>query len=161
MLHVGHGHRAGRGDAAVKRLLPDVFQIGPGADVRAEGHGDDAPHPQRLQPAQYGAVFLRTGGAKGRGEQQGDGLAPLEVGEEGVGVVAVVAGVVVAQRESRAAGDAAVRVDLHHGGGAVGLDVACPGGGADPDALVAADAVFIGEDQAVLHASASVLSLVI
>ena len=150
MLNVGHDHRTGRGNTAPEILLPDVLQIRPGADVRAEGHGDQPPHAQRLESAQNRGIFLRIRRQKRGRDEQRDRLSVMKIIKKRRRIILVISRAMLTFCEACPAGNAARGVDMHRGGFPIDGQIACPRRGTYLHALVAADTFFICVDQTLL-----------
>ena len=144
MLDVGDDDRAARGDHARAPMAPQILQLRPGADVRAERHGQDVAHahlPQRAEDVPVDIGILR--GDHGR-DEHGDLLPVRERAEELLRIIDIAARAVRADGKARAAGRAAQRIDTDMRLALVHLRNTGPHRKTYADAFIAADTIFVG-----------------
>ena len=144
MLDVGDDDRAARGDHARAPMALQVLQLCPGADIRAERHGQDVTHahlPQRAEDVLIDVGILRED--RGR-DEHGDLLSARERPEELLRIIDIAARAVRTDGKARAAGRAAQRVDTDVRLPFIYLRNAGPHRETDTDAFIAADTIFVG-----------------
>ena len=105
----------GLGYAAGETVLPDIIDITPGGDIRAERNVDETFDAELFQSAQHLLVFIRIIGLKGRGDQNRNTVALMQVSKKGVCIVTPGTGIVVAGIKARAAGDTTLRIYINPG----------------------------------------------
>ena len=115
LFDISYHSGTGLGYAAGETVLPDIIDVTPGGDIRAEGNVDETFDAELFQSAQHLLVFIRIIGLKGRGNQNRNTVALLQVGKKGDRIVAPGTGIVVAGIKARAAGDTAFRVNINPG----------------------------------------------
>ena len=113
LFDISYHSGTGLGYAAGETVLPDIVDITPGGDIRAERNVDETFDAELFQSAQHLLVFIRIIGLKGRGDQNRNTVALLQVSKKGVRIVAPGTGIVVAGIKARAAGDTSFRININ------------------------------------------------
>jgi hypothetical protein len=114
-FNISYHSGTGLGYAAGETVLPDIIDVTPGGDVRAERNVDETFDAELFQSTQNLLVFLRIIGLEGRGNQNRNTVALMQVSKKGVCIVTPGTGIVVAGIKARAAGDTTLRIYINPG----------------------------------------------